>query len=121
VVLSGGVEDACDLLILTLCPRAVCWTTVMSDSPEDGRQAQGDDCLLIDDQDLIADSCDGDTGTCGENGGLGGQVAAGEGVKDGLGLLLGGFLRDTRGVPRGGDGSNGSERYSWAEELSSAC
>jgi hypothetical protein len=49
----------------------------MSNSPENGGQAQCDDCLLVDDKDLIADSCNGDTGTCGENGGLGGQAAAG--------------------------------------------
>lgn len=65
VVLSGRVEDARDLLVLALCPCAIGWTTVMSNSPENRGQAQCDNGLLVDDQELIADSCNGETGTCG--------------------------------------------------------
>lgn len=89
VVFPRRVEDACNLRIGLFCPLLVGRTSIFANGPENGQQAKGDDGFFVDDVELVADSCDGDTGTGRENGGLGDEAVAREGVEDGLGLLLG--------------------------------
>jgi hypothetical protein len=67
---------------------------------------------------LVANGGDAQTGTGGEDSGLGeGAVAGdGDGVHDGLGLLLGVLLGHIRAVAGlDGDGGHGAERERWAE------
>lgn len=88
VVLACGVQDVLDLVVLTLGPLLVGGTTVHGDSSVDGKKTQEDDGLLVDDVQLVADGGNGDTGSGGQDGGLAEQVATGQRVEDGLGLVL---------------------------------
>ena len=116
VVGAGAVQDARDLLDLLLGVVGPGRAGVLADSPEDGEQREGDDGLLVDDVELVADGGDRDTGTGGEDGGLAQEVAAGEGVDDALGLLLGCGLVALQarldgghgGLVQGGDGGGGT-------------
>lgn len=106
VVLAGGVQDALDLLVLCLGPLLVHGATVLDESAPDAQQAEGDDGLLVDDIVLVAEGIDGQTGGGGQDGGLGDQRVAGDGIDDGLGLGLGLLGRD---VGRRADGRQGGE------------
>ena len=116
MVLAGGVEDVLDLVGLVLGPLLVSRATVDGDTGVDGEQTQHDNRLLVDDVELVADGGDRDTGTGGEDGGLAQEVAAGEGVDDALGLLLGCGLVALQarldgghgGLVQGGDGGGGT-------------
>jgi hypothetical protein len=118
VVLAGRVQDArdlVDLLLRIVSPRRA---RVLGNSPEDGQEREGDNRLLVDDVELVADGGDTETGAGGEDGGLGEGAVAGDGyrIKNGLGLLLGVLLGQV-GVVAGldGDGGQGAERERWAE------
>lgn len=109
VVGAGGVEDASDLLVLALGPFAVHGTSVLDDGTPDTQQAEGDDCLLVDDIVLVAESVDGQTGGGGQDGGLGDERVARQAVDDGLGLLLGVLGGDVGRAAGGGEGGDGRE------------
>lgn len=118
VVLAGSVQDAGDLVGLLLRILSPGRSGVLGNGPEDGQEREGDNGLLVDDVELVADSGDTETGAGGEDGGLGEGAVAGDGyrVEDGLGLLLGVLLGQV-GVVAGldGDGGQGAERERWAE------
>lgn len=88
MLLAGRVQDVLDLVGLALSPLLVGRTTVDSDTGVDGKKAEHDNGLLVDNVKLIADCGNGDTGGGGEDGCLGEKVASGKRVKNALGLLL---------------------------------
>lgn len=116
VVGAGAVEDVLDLLVLSLGPLLVGRAAVLEQTSPDGQQAHGNDRLLVHDVVLIAEGIDGETGGTTEEGGLADEAAAGKGVDDALGLLLGllggHVARVSHGGGRnrrGGSGDGGSE------------
>lgn len=104
VVGPGAVEDALDLLVLSLGPSLVAGTTVLDEAAPDSEQADGNDGLLVHDIVLVAEGVDAEGGTGAEDGGLAEQAVAGEGVDDALGLLLGLLGGDIARVADSGDG-----------------
>lgn len=118
VVLAGRVQDAGDLVRLLLRILSPGRSRVLGNGPEDGQERKGDNGLLVDDVELVANSGDTETRAGGEDGSLGEGAVAGDGyrVEDGLGLLLGVLLGQV-GVVAGldGDGGQGAERERWAE------
>ena len=62
VVGAGAVEDAGNLLGLLIGVVLPGGAGVLADGPEDGEQGEGDDGLLVDDVQLVADGGDGQTG-----------------------------------------------------------
>ena len=79
VVGAGAVQDAGDLLGLLVGVVLPGGAGVLADGPEDGEQREGDDGLLVDDVQLVADGGDGQTGAGREHGGLGQRAVAGDG------------------------------------------
>lgn len=116
VVGAGAVQDARDLVDLLLGVVGPGGAGVLADGPEDGEQREGDDGLLVDDVQLVADGGDGQASAGGEDGGLGeGAVAGdGDGLHDALGLLLGVLLRGLE-AGLGGERWHGAERKGRAE------
>lgn len=113
---AGAVEDVLDLLVLSLGPLLVGRPSVLEQTSPDGQQAHGNDRLLVHDVVLIAEGVDAKTGGTAEEGGLADEAAAGKGVDDALGLLLGllggHVARVSHGGGRnrrGGSGDGGSE------------
>lgn len=107
VVCSSAVEDIFLLLDLGLGPLLVHGTGHLAYTSEDAEKTECGDGLLVEDVELIADSGDGETSTGGEDGGLGHQAVAWEGVNDGLGLgfgVLGGHIGRRPGRCEGGCG-----------------
>ena len=88
VVGTGRVQDAADLLDLSVGPLSVHWSGILSNSEEDGKKGESDNGLLVDDVVLVGESVDSGSGGGGEDGGLGDEGVAWEGIEDGLGLLL---------------------------------
>lgn len=109
VVGTGSVQDASNLLALGIGPLRVHGTTVLDDGTPDAQQTKGDDGLLVDDIVLVAEGVDGQTGSGGQDGGLGDERVAGQGIEDGLGLLLGVFGRDVGRVAGRDEGGDGRE------------
>lgn len=115
---TGGVQDASNLLVLALGPLAVHGASVLEDGAPDAQQTEGDDGLLVDDIVLVAEGVDGQTGGGGQDGGLGDERVAGEGVEDGLRLLLGVVGGDVGGAAGGSEGGDGREspgRNGWPQ------
>lgn len=120
VVSAGAVEDVLDLLVLSLSPLLVGRATVLEQTSPDSQQADSHDSLLVHDVVLIAEGVDAETGSTAEEGGLADQVAAGKGIDDALGLLLGLLGGDVAGVSHSGSrdrrgrsaGDGGSEEGS---------
>lgn len=119
------VEEALDLVGLGLGPLAVHRASVLDQAAPDGEQAEGDDGLLVDDIVLVANGVDAQGGGGGEDGGLGEDRVAGEGIDDGLGLLLGVLGGNVRGVAGPGDGGRdggkGAAGKGWPEEVRACC
>lgn len=82
VVGTGSVQNALDLVDLSVCPLLVHWSTIFEDGCPDAQQAKGNDGLLVDDVVLVAKGIDRNTGRGGEDRGLGDQRVAGERVKN---------------------------------------
>ena len=122
VVGAGAVQDARDLLDLLLGVVGPGRAGVLADSPEDGEQREGDDGLLVDDVELVADGRDGETSAGGQDSGLGERAVAGDGngLHDALGLLLGVLLRGLEAGQRGERG-DGAEREGRAETGGAYC
>ncbi|KAL1604086.1 hypothetical protein SLS60_005678 [Paraconiothyrium brasiliense] len=91
VVGAGRVQDAGDLVNLRLRIAGPGRAGVLGDSPEDGQQREGDDGLLVDNVELVADGEGAHTSGGGEDGGLGNGAVAGHGdrIEQRLSLLLG--------------------------------
>lgn len=127
VVGAGRVQNARDFVNLLLGVAGPGGAGVVSDSPEDGQQAEGDDRLLVDDVELVADGGYTETGTGRENSGLGDGAVSGDGdrIKHGLSLLLGvllghiGVVAGRRDLGR--DGRECAERECWAETSGACC
>lgn len=110
VVGTGSVQDVLVLLNLTLSPLTVSRTTILGNGSEDAEKTESSNGFLVHNIELVADGSDGDTGSGREDGGLGDQRVAGEGIDDGLSLLLGvlgGNVGDR--ARRGQGGSDGSD------------
>ncbi|KAI7001185.1 ATP synthase subunit 4 [Hortaea werneckii] len=126
VVLAGGVQDVLELVGLAEGPLAVGGAGVVVDGPVDGQQGDGDDGLLVDDQQLVADGGDAQAGAGGEEGGLGHEVVAGQGVQDVVGRVLGlggglVLLEAGGGGGEGGGGrSEGARGEGWASSTGGA-
>lgn len=122
VVGAGAVEDVLDLLVLSLGPLLVRRAAILEQPSPHGQQAHGHDRLLVHDVVLIAEGVDAETGGTAEEGRLADEVAAGQGVDDALGLLLGLLGRDVARVSHGGgrDGRGRSAGDGGSEE-GSAC
>lgn len=115
---TGSVQNASNLLVLTLSPLAVHGASVFDDGTPDAQQAESDDGLLVDNIVLVAEGVDGQAGGGGQDGGLGDERVAGQGVDDGLGLLLGvlgGDVGRVTGGSEGGDGRESSGRNRWPQ------
>lgn len=119
VVGAGAVEDVLDLLVLSLGPLLVSRAAVLEQTGPDGQQAHGNNRLLVHDVVLIAEGIDAETGGTAEEGSLADEAAAGQGVDDALGLLLGLLGGHVARVShsggrngRGGSGDGGSEEGS---------
>jgi hypothetical protein len=126
VVGTGRVQDAGDLVNLRLRIAGPGRTGVFGDSPEDGQQREGDDGLLVDDVELVADGEGAHTGGGGEDGGLGDGAVAGyrDRVEQRLRLLLGvlghvGLVAGRGDLGR--DARKGAERERWAETGGACC
>lgn len=121
VVGAGSVQDAGDLLDLLLGVAGPGRAGVMSDSPEDGQQTESDNGFLVDDVELVANGSHAETGTRGQDSGLGEGAVSGDGdrVQKRLGLLLGVFLGHIGVVAGRGDlcrdGRESAKRKGWAE------
>jgi hypothetical protein len=100
VVGTSRVQNILVLLRLTISPLSVHGTTIFAESSEDAEQTECNDGFLIQDVKLVADGGNGETGSGRQDGGLGYERAAGEGVDDRLGLLLGLLGWDVRGESR---------------------
>jgi hypothetical protein len=124
VVGTGSVQDAGDLVGLLLRVIAPGRTSVLCDSPEDGQERQGNNGLLVDNVELIADSGNTETSSGGEHSSLGEGAVSGHGnrVHQRLGLLLGVLLGHI-GLVAGlrGDGWEATERERWAETGGACC
>lgn len=121
---AGCVQDARDLVRLLLRIFSPGRASVFCDSPEDGQEREGDDGLLVDDVELIADGRDTEACSGGEHGGLGERAVSGDGdgVHQRLGLLLGVLLRQVGVVADlGSDGWQRAERERWAESGGACC
>lgn len=79
VVSTGRVQDAGDLVDLLLRIAGPGRAGILGNGPEDGQQRKGDDGLLVDDVELVADGEGADTGGGGEYGGLSDGAVAGHG------------------------------------------
>lgn len=79
VVSTGRVQDAGDLVDLLLRIAGPGRAGILGNGPEDGQQRKGDDGLLVDDVELVADGEGADTGGGGEHGGLSDGAVAGNG------------------------------------------
>jgi hypothetical protein len=124
VVGAGRVQDAGDLVRLLLRIVAPGRAGVLRDRPEDGQKRQRDNRLLVDDVELIADSCHAESGARGEHSRLGEGAVSGDrdGFHQRLGLLLGVLLRQVRVVAGlRGEGREGAERQRWAESGGACC
>jgi hypothetical protein len=123
VVLAGSVQDAGDLVHLLLRIVAPSRPSVLCDSPEDGQQREGDNGLLVDNVELVADRGDTETSSGGEHSGLSEGAVSGHGyrLEHALGFLLG-VLRQV-GLVAGldGNGGQGAERERWAETGGACC
>lgn len=107
---TGSVQDVLLLLNLALSPLLVCGATILGDSSEDTEQTEGGDSLFVEDVELVADRSNGETGTGGEDSGLGDEGAARKSIQDRLGLLLGVLAGDVGGrTGRGEVGSDGRD------------
>ena len=99
----------------------------MSDGPEDGQQAEGDDGLLVDDVELVADGSHAKTSAGREHSGLGDGAVSGDGdcLEQRLSLLLGVLLRHIGVVAGRGDlgrdGWEGAEGKRRAETGGACC
>lgn len=100
VVGTSRVQDILVLLRLTLGPLSVHGTAIFAEGSEDAEQTESDDGFLVEDVQLVADCGNGETGSGGQDGGLGDERAAGQGVDDRLGLLLGLLSWHVRGESR---------------------
>ena len=78
MVRTSSIQDALDLVVLSLRPLAVHGTGICVHCPVDGQEGEHDNGLLVDDVELIANGSHGQRGTGRENSGLGGEVVAGE-------------------------------------------
>lgn len=120
VVGTGSVQDTGNLLVLALSPLAVHGASVLDDGTPNTQQAESDDGLLVDDIVLVAEGVDGQTGGGGQDGGLGHERVAGQGIQNRLSLLLGvlggniGRLA-VAGGGEGGDSRESSGRDRWAQ------
>jgi len=124
MVRTGSVQDAIDLVNLTLGPLGVRRSGVFANGPEDGQQADGYNGLFVDDVKLVADGSNGKTSAGRQDGGLRHKAVSGYRVQDRLSLLLGVFGRDIGGVTDRGDlgcdSRKGAQRDDWSE-AGSAC
>lgn len=116
---SSSIQAICVLLDLTLGEGRPGRPTELGNAVEDGQQTEGDDGLLVQDIELVADGGNGCTGGTGENSGLGDEGVAGDGVDDGAGALLNGGrsvgvgsgARELKGLgERGQSSAGGNER-----------
>lgn len=100
VVGTSRVQNILVLLRLALGPLSVQGATIFADSSEDTEQTECDDGFLIKDVKLVADSGNGEASSGRQDGGLGDERVARQGVNNGLGLLLGLLSWDVRGESR---------------------
>ena len=114
VVGTGRVQDAADLLDLSVGPLSVHWSGILSDSKEDAEEGECDNRLLVDDVVLVGERVDGSSGGGGEDGGLGDEGVSWERIDDGLGLLLWLLSWDVGGV-ESGQSRDSPHWSSWTE------
>lgn len=100
VVGTSRVQNILVLLRLTLSPLPVHGATIFAESSEDTDQTECDDSFLVENVKLVADRGNRETGSGRQDGGLGDERVAGQGVNDGLGLLLGLLSGNVRGESR---------------------
>lgn len=98
---TGRVQNAADLLDLSVGPLSVHWSGILSNSEEDAEEGECDNGLLVDDIVLVGESVDSGSGGGGEDGGLGDERVSWKGIDDGLGLLLWLLSWDVGGVVSG--------------------
>lgn len=120
VVGTGSVQNTGNLLVLALSPLAVHGASVLDNGTPDTQQTESDDGLLVDDIVLVAEGVDGQTGGGGQDGGLGDERVAGQGIQNGLSLLLGVLSGDVgrlavAGGGEGGDSRESSGRDGWTQ------
>lgn len=136
VIGAGLVQDVLDFVLVRLGPLLVQGASVRDKGTPNAQQTEGDDGLLVDDIVLVADGVDGQTGSGGQDGGLGDERVAGQGVDDGLRLGLGRVVGDARRARRarrpvgcrtggdlgqGGQGREGRSRNDGGAESGSPC
>lgn len=115
VLVARRVQDALDLIMVALGPLSVHGASVGVDTPVDGQEGEEDDALLVDDVELVADGRNGQAGARGQDGRLGGDAVAREGVEDRRRGILGLFLRHA-GLEAGGGGGEGGGQWGGGSE-----
>lgn len=103
---TSSIQDILLLLNLSISPGIVDWTEVLEGAVEDAEETESGDGFLVHDIELVADGRDRETGTGGEDGGLGNERVSGEGIDDGLSLGLGVLRGDVGIEPSRRDGSD---------------
>ena len=85
MIIPCRIQNALDLVALPLRPLPVHRSRVIVHGPVDREQAQHHNALFVDDIELVADRGHAEPGAGGEDGGLGRDGFAREGVEDGVG------------------------------------
>ena len=114
MILARSIQDILDLVRLPLGPFFVHGTPVVRDGPEDGEKGEHDDGFFVDDVELVADCCYGQTRSGREDGDFGGDAGAGKGVEDRFRRVLRVLLWYIGQASVGG-GEGGRERWSGAD------
>ena len=121
MVVPRRVENILDLISLSIRPLLVHRPRVIVHSPVDCQQREHDNRLFVDDVELVADGCDGETRAAGEDRRLGGDAVARERVEDvggGVFRLSLWWLGVLGACYGGGEGgyrrSDGADREGWA-------
>lgn len=89
VVGTSSIQDVLLLLDLSISPGVVERAEVFEGAVEDAEKTECGNGLLVHDVELVTDSGDGDTGSSGEDRGLGNDRVSRKGINNGLSLGLG--------------------------------
>ena len=79
---ASSVQDALNLVTLSIGPFLVSWSSILSDSVEDGEKTESDDGFLVDDVVFVGKSVESRSKGSGEDGGFGDEGGAWKGVED---------------------------------------
>lgn len=82
MISASSVQDALDLVALSIGPFLVSWSSILSDSVEDREETESDDGFFVDDVVFIRKSVESCSKGSGEDGSFRDEGGAWEGIED---------------------------------------